>query len=106
MEDFIGIIFIFLFVEVIYWGVSYSTGYLLTPIVSFGKWRADKIIKDKGTGKKRKILAMKKIEETSMVRMIRAAVKISVRGMLAECYSLVFIHPGLLPLQRPLLLSR
>ncbi|WP_445364179.1 hypothetical protein ACJJIQ_07410 [Microbulbifer sp. ANSA003] len=54
MEDFIGIIFILLFVEVIYWGISYSTGYLLTPIVSFGKWRADKIIKDKGTGKKRK----------------------------------------------------
>jgi len=55
MEDILGFIFILLFIEVIFWGVAYSTGCLLTPIVSFGKWQPDCLIKNennKTRGKK------------------------------------------------------
>ena len=47
MEDIIGFVFIWLFIEFIFWGVAYSTGCLITPIVSFGKWKADILIRNK-----------------------------------------------------------
>lgn len=51
MEDIIGIVFITLFIETIFWGLAYGIGCLLTPIVSFGKWVPDSLIKDVNTGK-------------------------------------------------------
>lgn len=51
MEEILGIIFIVFFMEIIFWGIAYATGCLLTPIISFGKWYPDSLIKDEETGK-------------------------------------------------------
>ncbi len=39
--------------EVLFWGIAYGTGRILTrtPIVSFGKWRADRLVRDEDSGK-------------------------------------------------------
>ncbi|MCF6344905.1 MAG: hypothetical protein L3J00_00370 [Thiomicrorhabdus sp.] len=46
MEEIISFIFILFFVEIIMFGFFYSTGYFLTPIVSLGKWKPDKVFKE------------------------------------------------------------
>jgi hypothetical protein len=51
MEDFIGILLITLFMEIFFWGFIYGTGYLLTPIITLGKWLPDRLIKHEDTGK-------------------------------------------------------
>ena len=43
MINFIGFLFIWLILEFIFWGVMYSTGSVLTHIISFGKWLPDSI---------------------------------------------------------------
>ena len=43
MEEFFGFIFIGIFMEVIFWGISYIIGRILTPLISLGRWRAEAI---------------------------------------------------------------
>jgi hypothetical protein len=40
MDDIIGFIFISIFMKLIFWGICYATGCLLTPLISLGKWQA------------------------------------------------------------------
>lgn len=54
MEDILGYFLVSLFVETILWGVAYTTGSILTPIISFGKWRADSLQINSETRKKEK----------------------------------------------------
>jgi hypothetical protein len=54
MEELFGVLLISLFMEIIFWGLIYTTGRILTPIVSFGKWRADPLLINSETGKKEK----------------------------------------------------
>jgi hypothetical protein len=51
MEDILFYIFYLFFMEIAFWGLIYGTGYLLTPILSFGKWLPDRLIKNEETGR-------------------------------------------------------
>lgn len=51
MDDFIGFLFFWLFIEFIFWGLAYSTGSLLINLFSLGKWYPDSLLKNKETGK-------------------------------------------------------
>ena len=65
MEDIFGYIFICIFMEAIFWGVAYTTGRVLTPIISFGKWHADSILINSETRKKEKKQTGLKLVERS-----------------------------------------
>lgn len=54
MEDIFGYIFISIFMEAIFWGVAYTTGRVLVPIISLGNWIAEPIQINPETGKKEK----------------------------------------------------
>ncbi len=51
MEDIVGFLFIYLLGEIIFWGFAYITGYLIIPVLSFGKWLPEPLTKDEETGK-------------------------------------------------------
>ena len=51
MEDFIGFLFFWLFIEFIFWGLAYVTGSLLITLTSLGKWYPDSLLRNEETGK-------------------------------------------------------
>lgn len=54
MANIFGYIVLFIFMEVIFWGIAYTTGRVLTPAISFGSWYAEPIKVNIETGKKEK----------------------------------------------------
>jgi hypothetical protein len=47
MEELIAFIFIGLIMELLFWGILYTTGRFIIYIVSFGKWKAKPRLKNK-----------------------------------------------------------
>jgi len=54
MEDILGYVLVSLIFEAVFWGVAYTTGRVLTPIISLGRWRAHPLQINSETGKKEK----------------------------------------------------
>lgn len=44
MSDIIGFFIVSIFMELIFWGICYGTGSILTVLISFGKWQAEDIV--------------------------------------------------------------
>ena len=53
MEDLLGFVLIGLFLDVIFWGISYATGAVLAPIISLGRWKPESISLNKEGGGRR-----------------------------------------------------
>ncbi len=51
MDDF-SLLFGYLIIELVYWGFFYGTGYLITPVISFGKIQPEKVEKNREKRKK------------------------------------------------------
>lgn len=43
MEDIVGLLFVWLVLEVVFWGVMYTTGSVLIRIISLGKCLPDRV---------------------------------------------------------------
>lgn len=46
MEDFIGLLFFWLFIGFIFWGLAYATGSLLITLISPGNGYPDSLLKN------------------------------------------------------------
>jgi hypothetical protein len=47
-------IFLYVVVELFFWGICYGTGYIITPIISFGYWKPGLLESDKKLRKEKR----------------------------------------------------
>ena len=81
MEDIIGILVVMLFAEIIFWGIAYSTGCFIVPIVSGGKWEADWLTRnEEGKTKGMKQSGFSLVEKSG--KLYLGAVAVSLIGLL------------------------
>jgi len=58
--------------ELFFWGVCYGTGYIITPIMSFGYWKPGLLESDKKLRKEKRKQRKKMIRKESGVRYLDA----------------------------------
>ena len=80
MEELL-LLLIYVTVELVFWGVFYGTGYVLTPIVSFGYLKPEQYEKDKELRKQKKSLLIPLIKKTENITYLKSE-NVALVGML------------------------
>ncbi len=80
MEDLLFLL-IYITVELVFWGVFYGTGYLLTPIVSFGHLKPEQHQKDKKLREHKKRSLFPLIKKTEDITYLKSE-NVALIGML------------------------